>query len=202
MIYQLSTWHHSFISPIFTNIQKLSPQQQTKCKIKISPNVLQQNHSNNSLGSQLQFDPIEVGIIRKAKMWRSTWCVSFMMNTIPNYPVILTSCNTSSYCENQFSIESFYQQLQNLISTLVVRKICGSMGAWEVDGSSLASMHAVVDLNCADIFIAIAVHVWADIPGHVSGWLVADHLSENTWANRAFDPIFIPFEVVETSLVQ
>ena len=124
------------------------------------------------------------------------------MNTIPNYPVILTSCNTSSYCENQFSIESFYQQLQNLISTLVVRKICGSMGAWEVDGSSLASMHAVVDLNCADIFIAITMHVWADIPGHVSGWLVADHLSENTGANRAFDPIFISFEVVETSLVK
>ena len=76
------------------------------------------------------------------------------------------------------------------------------MCAWEIDGSSLASMHAIVDLNSANIFIAIAVHVWADIPGHISRRLIADHLSENTWANRAFDPIFIPFEVIETSLVQ
>ena len=33
------------------------------------------------------------------------------------------------------------------------------MCAWEVDGSSLASVHAVVDLNGAYILIAIAVHV-------------------------------------------
>ena len=128
--------------------------------------------------------------------------VSFVMNAVPDDLVVSACGHATSYRKDQLPIEGFPQQLEHLVSGFVVRQVGGSMGAWEADGSSFAGVHAVVYDDGSTVFEAVAVHHFVDDPSHLAWRLVTDHLSENSGADRAADPVFVCFETVEASLMK
>jgi len=63
-------------------------------------------------------------------------------------------------------------------------------------------MHTVVDYDCSDCLVALAVHMVTYVPGHFPWRLVTNHLSEYGGADRASDPVLIPLEAQEARFVQ
>jgi hypothetical protein len=70
------------------------------------------------------------------------------------------------------------------------------------DVSPFSALHAVVDGDGSHILVAVAVHEGSHVDDHLAAGLVSDHLAKDSGADRASDPVFFPFEIVEAALVQ
>ncbi len=126
----------------------------------------------------------------------------FMMDAIPNDLIVSPCSHTASDCENQFTVESFFEQLKYLVSFFVVGKIGASMSSWERNVASFSGIHTIINYNGADCFVAVTMHEFINVRGHFSWGLVANHLTENSGANWTSDPVFVTFKIEEARFMQ
>ncbi len=123
-----------------------------------------------------------------------------MVNAVPNNLVIQPCRDTPPHCKDQFAIESFFQQFEDLPPLSSVRQIGGSARTRVAFAISLSGIKLVADNNGARR-VAITLQVLVDSVGHVAWRLVAHHVTEDSGADGTFGPVVLADELEQANLV-
>ncbi len=114
-----------------------------------------------------------------------------MVDSIPYNLVISACCHTPTDGEYKFPLKCLFEQSQHLISLFVIRQVCNSVCAWEINITSFPSMHTIIDSDSSTLRIPIAVHVCICVMSHGPMRLIPYHFAINCGAYRALYPILI-----------